>query len=120
MKTEPRIPPPYAELHLAGCDYVMVPRAEYLRLVAREVTSSDGVSVAEAKALALREMGRRVRLARTHVGLTQAELAKKLGCTQAMVSRAESGNVTVSSRFLDRVHKVCKLADDWLPPLDAE
>jgi ribosome-binding protein aMBF1 (putative translation factor) len=119
MKTE-RTPAPYPELHIAGGDYVVVPRAEYMRLVASAVTASDGVSVSEAKAMALREMGRRVRLARQHVGLTQADLAKKLGCTQAMVSRAESGTVSVSSRFLDRVHRACKLAADWLPPLDAE
>ncbi len=106
MKTEP------VYLHLAEGDYVLIPRAEYLRLCGQQ---PEGVPVAEAKAAVMREMGRRARLAREHAGLTQSALAAKLGVTQARVSRAESGTVSLSSAFLARVHKACKLPLDWLP-----
>jgi ribosome-binding protein aMBF1 (putative translation factor) len=107
MKTEP------VHLHLAEGDYVLIPRAEYLRLCGQQ--QSEGVPVVEAKEAVMREMGRRVRLAREHAGLTQSALAAKLGVTQARVSRAESGTVSLSSAFFARVHKACKLPLDWVP-----
>jgi predicted transcriptional regulator len=67
------------------------------------------------QAAVMREMGRRVRLAREHASLTQSALAAKLGVTQARVSRAESGSVSLSSAFFARVHKACKLPPDWVP-----
>lgn len=79
MKTEP------VHLHLPEGDYVLIPRAEYLRLCGQQ--QPEGVPVAEAK----------------------------LGVTQARVSRAESGTVSLSSAFFARVHKACKLPRDWLP-----
>jgi SAM-dependent methyltransferase len=59
-----------------------------------------GVPLAEAKAMVIAEMGRRVRLAREATGLTQAALAKRMGLTQTMVSRAESGKVRVTDAFV--------------------
>ena len=35
--------------------------------------------------------------------LTQAELAKRVGTTQAVISRIENGNVNVGIDFLDKV-----------------
>lgn len=54
-----------------------------------------------------------MRLAREQAELTQAALAGKLGVTQAMVSRAESGTARVSSAYIGRVLKACKLPPDW-------
>lgn len=107
MKTEP------LHLHLAEGDYVLIPRSEYLRLCGQQ--QPHGVPVAEAKEAVMREMGRRVRLAREHADLTQAALAAKLGVTQARVSRAESGTISLSSAFFARLHKACKLPLEWVP-----
>jgi transcriptional regulator with XRE-family HTH domain len=96
-----------------GGEYVIIPRAEYLRLV--EASAPEGVPLAEAKAMVIPEMGRRVRLARDAAGITQAALAKRMGLTQAMVSRAESGKVRVTDAYMIRVHKACKLPQNWLP-----
>src|SRR5262245_53280919 len=59
-------------LVIDGKEYVAVPRADYLRLVGRE--EKRGV---DALAYTLGALGRNLRAAREHAGLTQAELAKK-------------------------------------------
>jgi DNA-binding XRE family transcriptional regulator len=107
MKTEPVF------VHLAEGDYVIIPRAEYLRLCGGSMP--EGLPLAAAKAAVIAEMGKRVRLAREHAGLTQSVLAKRLKVTQAMVSRAESGTVRISGAYIGRVLKACKLAADWVP-----
>lgn len=107
--------PPALPLTVAGGEYVIISRTEYLRLTGQE----PGLSVAAAKAAVLAEMGRRVRAARKHAGLTQAELAARLGCTQAMVCRAEKGKASISDAFSARVHKACGLPPDWIPPVTA-
>jgi hypothetical protein len=107
MKIEP------VHLHLAEGDYVIIPRAEYLRLCAGALP--EGLPLVDAKAAVIAEMGKRVRLAREHAHLTQAVLAKRLGVTQAMVSRAESGTARISGAYIGRVLKACKLPADWVP-----
>lgn len=125
MKTEP------VHVHLDSGEYVIIPRAEYQRLLegagdapkhaplplgSASAGKPEGLPLAEAKAAVLREMGRRVRSAREQAELTQAALASKLGVTQAMVSRAESGTARVSSAYIGRVLKACKLPPDWTRP----
>jgi len=48
-------------------------------------------------------IAREVMRARREAGLTQAELAKRIGTTQSAVSRLESGRVVPSLAVLDRV-----------------
>ena len=108
MKTEPVF------LHLAEGDYVIIPRAEYLRLRGAEAPS-EGLPLKDAKAAVLAEMGKRVRLAREQAGLTQSALATRLRVTQAMVSKAESGTGRISGAYIGRVLKACKLPADWVP-----
>ncbi|GEM_PF-3950623 len=43
--------------------------------------------------------------ARLYAGLSQAELAKKMGTTQSSIARAEGGEMHPSIEFLDRVAK---------------
>ena len=45
--------------------------------------------------------------------LTQAELAKKLGVKQPIVSKAECGTGRVGERYIARVLKACGLPKDW-------
>jgi transcriptional regulator with XRE-family HTH domain len=53
------------------------------------------------------EVGRTVREARLHAGLTQAELARRSGTSQATLSAYESGAKTPSAATLDRVLLAC-------------
>ena len=97
-------------LMLGGAEYVVIPRAEYLRLVSAE----DGAVPAEPFLLAT--VGRTLRAAREHAGLTQAELASKLKKAQTTVSQSEAGKIRVSEDYVRKVLKTCKLSADWKAP----
>ncbi len=49
--------------------------------------------------------------ARIEKGMTQAEIAKKIGTKQSAIARLEGGNVNPSLDFLEKIAKVlgCKL-----------
>jgi len=49
------------------------------------------------------ELAQRVRRARERLGMTQAELASRLGSTQPAVARLEAGGVTPSLATLRRI-----------------
>ncbi len=49
---------------------------------------------------------------RQDAGLTQAELAKRLGRSQAVVSLAESGGTRIGERYARRVMVACGLLDE--------
>jgi ribosome-binding protein aMBF1 (putative translation factor) len=98
-------------LTIDGKEYVAIPRAEYLRMTGRDL---DGAVNAAEYARA--SLGSSLRAAREHVGLTQAELAVKLGKTQPMVSAAESGAAHVGARYAEAVLKACRLPKDWKAP----
>jgi len=63
----------------------------------------------------MESLGRSLRLAREEAGLTQAELAKRLRRSQAMVSSAETGTVRIGQRYVAAVLRACKLPEDWKP-----
>jgi ribosome-binding protein aMBF1 (putative translation factor) len=86
---------------------VAVPEAEYARLLAGGGVAPDGADWARA------ELGRTLRRAREEAGLSQAQLATKLRKSQTLVSRAESGELSVSDRYVASVIKACKLPKDW-------
>jgi ribosome-binding protein aMBF1 (putative translation factor) len=94
-------------LTINGAKYVAVPEAEYDRLRASGKTAPDGVDWARA------ELGRTLRRAREEVGLSQAQLASKLRKSQTLISRAESGEISVSERYVTSVLKACGLPTDW-------
>ncbi len=49
------------------------------------------------------ELAERVREAREHLGITQAELAKRIGSTQPAMARLEAGGSTPSFATLRRI-----------------
>ena len=59
------------------------------------------------------ETGERIKKARKKYGLTQKELAKKLGTTQANISQYEVGNRKPKIETLDRIAKAigCPISD---------
>ena len=95
---------------LDGEEYVAIPRAEYLRLVGGE----DGA--VDALAFTLGALGRNLRAAREHAGLTQAELAKKVKKAQTTVSQSEAGKLRVSEAYVKRVLRACGLPEGWSAP----
>ncbi len=52
---------------------------------------------------ATRETGRLLRQAREQAGITQQELAQRLGCTQPAISQAEAGGASLSVSTLQRI-----------------
>jgi ribosome-binding protein aMBF1 (putative translation factor) len=96
-------------LTIDGAKYIAVPVDEYDRMRgAKSNDSPDGVDWARA------ELGKTLRRAREMVGLSQGELAKKLGGkSQALVSRAESGDMSVGDEYVAAVLKACGLPKDW-------
>lgn len=67
----------------------------------------------DAIAYARRIIARDLRAARVQAGLTQAQLARKLRRTQAVVSQAETGHASVGERYVLAVLKACGLPPDW-------
>lgn len=49
---------------------------------------------------------KRLKQARTEAGLTQAEVSKKLGCTQSWISKVENGELRVEAIWLNRLAKL--------------
>tara|TARA_Y100000780_G_scaffold132772_1_gene119308 strand:- start:19444 stop:19761 length:318 start_codon:yes stop_codon:yes gene_type:complete len=59
-------------------------------------------NVSMIKARTIKELGNLLRLIRTNEGLTQSELAKKIGLKQVSISRLENGE-SVSLKTLEKV-----------------
>jgi ribosome-binding protein aMBF1 (putative translation factor) len=95
-----------------GKDYVAIPRAAYLRMMG----GKDLEGTVDAVEYTRKRLGETLRAARDAAGLTQDQLAKKLGKKQPMVSGAESGSVRVGARFVANVLKACGLPKDWKAP----
>jgi len=98
-------------LQMNGQEFVVLPRAEYDRLV-----SGAGAPANAALDYTLAALGRDLKAAREHAGLTQTELAKKLKKSQAAVSGAEAGKIRVSAAYVAKVLKACGLPADWKAP----
>jgi ribosome-binding protein aMBF1 (putative translation factor) len=92
-----------------GKEYVAVPRADYLRMTG----GKDLEGAVDAVEYTRRSLGKSLRAAREAAGLSQAELAAKLGKAQPMISGAESGTVRVGERHVSAVLKACGLPKDW-------
>ena len=99
-------------LTIRGVEYVVIPRAEFLRI--RDSALPSGT--VDAHAFVRESIAESLRAARAYAKLTQAELAKRLGKSQTMVSQAESGSARVSERYVKAVLKACGLPADWVGP----
>ncbi|HEY5377115.1 MAG TPA: helix-turn-helix transcriptional regulator [Polyangiaceae bacterium] len=100
-------------LNVRGVEYVVIPKADYLRMQGGAAPRAGSV---DAHAFVRQTLGGELRAAREHAKLTQAELAEKLGKSQTMISQAESGEARISERYVRTVLKACKLPADWTPP----
>lgn len=64
-------------------------------------------------------LGQRLRIARDHAGLTQADLADKAGVAQSAVSRIEREQADTSG-YVATFAKICGVRTDWLALDDGE
>lgn len=96
------------ELVVNGVEFVVIPKQEYLSLKLQ----ARGV---DAVAYASDSIASGLRKAREAAGLTQAELAKRMKRSQALISSAESGAKDVGMRYVKSVLAACGLPDDWKP-----
>ena len=99
------------ELIVKGEEFVVIPKAEYLRMKREigEEAEGDDIEFME------KAIGQSLRKAREFAGLTQAELAKRLKRSQALVSSAENGNKDIGIRYVKSVLTACGLPEDWKP-----
>lgn len=56
---------------------------------------------------------KRLKKARLDAGLTQAEVAEKLGCSQSWVSKVELGELRVEAIWLNRLAKIYNKSFDY-------
>jgi len=96
-------------LTVGGIEYVVIPKVDYLML--RD--SGRPAGAVDAHTFVRGSIAADLRAAREAAGLTQAELAEKLGKSQTLVSQAESGTARVSERYVRTVLKACRLPADW-------
>jgi DNA-binding XRE family transcriptional regulator len=96
---------------LGGVEYVVVPRATFAALAGAELPSG-AVDPSDARR---RRLGARLRAAREHAGLTQAQLAGRIRRSQSMVASAEAGRFGVGGRYASAVLAACGLPADWAP-----
>jgi DNA-binding XRE family transcriptional regulator len=94
-------------LTINGREYVAVPRDEFER-----IKPSGNV---DALTYSQQSLGGKLKAARKEAGLTQVQLAKLLKISQGMVAGVELGSTSISGKYVARVLKACKLADDWAP-----
>lgn len=89
-----------------GRDYVLVPVAVYQALKSQiddKVAKTAAVENAEYVPFVVEDyVSHPVSLARLHAGVTQAELARRLGVTQAYISKVEAQD-RVTAKLLARV-----------------
>ena len=88
---------------------MVLPKADYLRLV----QTSPAAPLKDAREAVRAVLGARLREARRQAGLTQRELAERLGVSQPMVAAVERGRTRVGPSYTKRLLKACRLPADW-------
>jgi DNA-binding XRE family transcriptional regulator len=97
---------------LGAEEYVILPRAQFERLA----DIGLGLDVDDPATEKRVHAGARLRAARLHAGLTQAELARRIGKSPTAVSLAEHGRMRTGAPYLAAVLEACGLPADWTPP----
>lgn len=96
-------------LTVGGVEYVVIPKAEYLRMQGAEIPPGT----VDAHTYVRQSIADALRQARDTAGITQSQLAERLGKSQTLVSQAESGTARVSERYVVSVLEACGLPLNW-------
>jgi ribosome-binding protein aMBF1 (putative translation factor) len=97
-------------LTIGGIEYVVVPRVDYLKHAGTLPRGS-----VEAHTHIRASIADGLRAARERAGLTQGQLAEKLGKSQTLVSLSEAGRERIGEKYVAAVLKACGLPKDWKP-----
>jgi ribosome-binding protein aMBF1 (putative translation factor) len=95
---------PIACFTVGGVELVVLRRRDLARLRGIELPPTEA-----------EQIGARLRAAREHAELSQAELAERLGLSQPVVCEAERAKSRVGAKYIARVLAACDLPDDWQP-----
>jgi DNA-binding XRE family transcriptional regulator len=90
--------------------FAVIPYDEYLKLL----PSEDITIPHEVVGLVIKKGMNLVKAWRTHLGLTQSEIAKKAGITQAALSQMENNENTLRTATLEKLAKAMNLTVDQL------
>ena len=90
--------------------FAVIPYDEYLKLL----PSEDVTIPHEVVGLVIKKGMNLVRAWRTHLGLTQSEIAKKAGITQAALSQMEKTENSLRTNTLEKLAKAMNLSVDQL------
>ena len=109
-------------IEIRGERFALIPEQEYLKLLGQvpsegmpEADPFDLTDLVDADEFMAKSFGRTLKAARVAAGLTQAQLAKKMKKSQAMVSSAERGTIETGPGYLRAVLKGCGLPINWTP-----
>lgn len=109
-------------IEIRGERFALIPEREYLKLIGsagpEDVAGSDPMDMSDlvdADEFMAQSIGATLKAARQAACLTQAQLAKRLKKSQAMVSSGERGTVEVGISYLRSVLKACNLPENWNP-----
>lgn len=92
--------------------FVVIPYDEFLRLHP-EIEQKDGIPHEVVHNMIHKDISR-IRAWREHFGLTQKELAKKMGISQAAMSQIEAIGARPRKSTLEKLSKVLNLSLDQL------
>ncbi len=113
---------PTAFLEVKGERFVVIPESEYNELIHLSgdeeplpASLFDDTDTEDADSFVAGIVTRNLKAARLVARLTQAELARKMKKSQAMISGAERGVIEIGVRYWEDVLKACKLPKDWKP-----
>src|SRR5580704_3454124 len=108
---------PLKTLRKNGCEYVLVPRADYERLVMRAkavklppLPSPDADGNYPALEYVRATIARDIIRDRLAAGLTQRELARRAGIRVETLCRIETGKHTASVSTIDRLDRALRQA----------
>jgi len=90
--------------------FAVIPYDEYIKLL----PSEDVTIPHEVVGLVIKKGMNLVKAWRTHLGLTQSEIAKKAGITQAALSQMENTENTLRTATLEKLAKAMNLSVDQL------
>ena len=90
--------------------FAVIPYDEYIKLL----PSEDITIPHEVVGLVIKKGMNLVKAWRTHLGLTQSEIAKKAGITQAALSQMENTENTLRTATLEKLAKAMGLSVDQL------
>lgn len=104
-----------ASLNLGGREYVVVPRAEYVRLQGLAnlpaYPRADRHGNVPAVEFARLSLARKILRGRIDAGLMQKDLAKRAGIRVETLCRIEAGKHTASVGTIDKIEKALHNAD---------